>query len=72
MELFFSRVLYLMANAVVDDGGGMLHSSVHWPKVGSINGLAKVVELYVSKSLKPSDVYLIYDRYFEKSSKSDT
>ena len=58
--------------AVVVDGGGMLHSLIHWPKDGSVEDLAKGVELYVSKFVKHSDVYLIFDRYFEKSIKSDT
>ena len=59
------------ADAVVV-GGGMLHASIYWPKDGSVEDLAKGVELYVSKFLKHSDVYLIFDRYFEKSIKSDT
>ena len=37
----------------------MLHSSIHWPKDGSVVDLAKGVELYVSKFLKHSEVHLI-------------
>ena len=59
-------------DAVVVDGGGMLHSSIHWPKDGSVKDLAKGVEIYVSRLLQHSDVYVIFDRCFDKSIKSDT
>ena len=54
------------------DGRCMLHSSIHWPKDGSVKDLAKGVEKYVSRLLHHSDVYVIFDRYFDKSIKSDT
>lgn len=48
-------------DSVAVDGGGMLHSSIHLSKDGSAEDLAKGVELYVSKFLKHSNVYLIFE-----------
>ena len=62
----------IVPEAVVVDGGGMLHSSVHWHKEGLVMGLVKGVEQYIGKILDSSDVYVIFDRYFERSIKSDT
>ena len=59
-------------DVVVVDGGGLIHSSIHWPKDGLVRDLAAGVEMYVSKLLHNSDVYVAFDRYFEKSLKSDT
>ena len=59
-------------DAAVVDGGGMLHSSIHWPKDGSAKDLAKGVEMYVSRLLQHSDVCVIFDHYFDKSIKSET
>ena len=60
------------SEVVVIDGGGMLHTSVHWPKEGTVACLVDGVEKFVRKYLNYSDVYLIFDRYYEKSIKSDT
>ena len=59
-------------DVVVVDGGGMLHSSIYCPKDGLVRDLAAVVEMYISKLLQHSDVYIVFDHYFEKSLKSDT
>ena len=59
-------------DAVAVDCGGMLHSSIHWPKDGSVKNLAKGAEIYVSRLLQHSDEYVIFYRYFDKSIKSDT
>ena len=50
----------------------MLHSSIHWPNDGLVRNLAAGVETYVSHLLQHSDVYIAFDRYFEKSLHSDT
>ena len=59
-------------DVVIVDGGGMLHSSIHWPKDGKVEDLVNGVEQYVNKLINTSDVCIIFDRYFEKSIKSDT
>ena len=59
-------------HVVVLDGGGMLDSSIYWPKDGLVRDLPAAVEMYISKLLQRSDVYIAFDHYFEKSLKSDT
>ena len=59
-------------DVVVVDGGSMLHSSIHWPNDGLVRNLAAGVETYVSHLLQHSDVYIAFDRYFEKSLYSNT
>ena len=49
-------------DAVIIDGGAMLHSSVHWPSEGTVNYLATSIGRYVEGYLKFSDVNLILDR----------
>ena len=50
----------------------MLHSSIHWPRDGLVRDLAAGVAMFVSKLLQHSDVFVVFDCYFEKSLKSDT
>ena len=59
-------------DAVIIDGGAMLHSSVHWPSEGTVNDFVSGIERYIEGFLKLSDVNVIFDRYFERSIKSDT
>ena len=59
-------------DVVVVDGGSMLHSSIHWPNDGLVTDLAASVEMYVSDLLQHSDVYIVFDRYFEKRLHSNT
>ena len=59
-------------DAVIVDGGGMIHSSIHWPKEGLVEDLVKGIEHYISKIIKTSDGYLVFDRYFDYSIKSET
>ena len=59
-------------DVVVVDGGSMLHSSIHWPNDGLVTDLAASVEMYVSDLLQHSDVYMVFDRYFEKRLHSNT
>ena len=60
------------ADVIVIDGGGMLHAAVHWPKDGIVEDLLRSIENYVSKFISNADVYVIFDRYFPRSIKSDT
>ena len=62
----------IVPDAVVVDGGEMLHSAIYWPKDGLVSDLLKSVEKYTSKTNDFSDVCIIFDRYFKKSIKSDT
>lgn len=62
----------LSPDAVIIDGGGMLHSAVHWPKKGSVRDFIDRVCSYVIKILKYSDVYLAFDRYINDSIKAAT
>ena len=50
----------------------MLHSSIHWPNDGLVTDLAASVEMYVSDLLQHSDVYMVFDHYFEKRLHSNT
>ena len=59
-------------NAVVIDGGGMLYSCIYWPSNGRVEDLVTGVEQYLRRQALNSDVYLIFDRYYEGSVKSDT
>ena len=59
-------------DAVIIDGGGMLHSAVHWPKNGFVKDFVKGITSYVEKFINVCDSYLIFDRYFEGSIKSET
>lgn len=59
-------------DTIVIDGGGMLHSQIYWPKDGLVQDFVNGVIVYVSKILNKADCYLIFDRYFDYSIKSDT
>ena len=56
-------------DVAVVDSGGILHSSIHWPKDGLVRDLAAGIEMFVSKLLWHSDVYVLFNPYFEKSHK---
>ena len=58
-------------DAILVDGGGMLHSSIHWPNERLAEDLVKGIEQYISKIVS-SDGSLIFDRYFDYSIKSET
>ena len=57
---------------MVIDGGGILHSSVYWPKEGLVQELIKRVEYYSLKFVNVADAYLLFDRYLKNSIKSNT
>ncbi|MEM7297990.1 MAG: hypothetical protein AAF391_06960, partial [Bacteroidota bacterium] len=59
-------------DAVLIDGGGMLHSAIHWPKDGFVADLVKVIDHYLTKTTASTDAYLIFDRYYDYSIKSAT
>ena len=58
-------------DAVVVDGGGMLHK-IYWPSTGTVKDLVDNVEHYLRKASPFSDTYLIFDRYKAGSLKGDT
>ena len=58
-------------NAVVVDGGGMMHN-IYWPSTGTVKDLVDNVEHYLQKASPSSDTYLIFDRYKAGSIKGDT
>ena len=62
----------LNPDAVIIDGGGMLHSAVHWPKEGTVKDFTDGVCNYIIKILKDSDVNLAFDRYTNDSIKAAT
>jgi len=68
-ESFLRGVLF---DAVIIDGGAMLHSSVHWSSEGTVNDFVSGIERYIEGFLNLSDVNVIFDHYFERSIKSDT
>ena len=50
----------------------MLHSVIHWPKGAEVKKLVEAVSAYIFPILKEADVYLMFDRYYTLSIKSDT
>ena len=59
-------------DAIIIDGGGMLHSAIYWPSEGTVKNLIDGVEEYIAKMASTADVYIIFDRYMPFSIKSDT
>ena len=59
-------------DVAVIDGGGMLHAAIYWPTEGIVKDLIDGIEKYVCSFINFADVYLVFDRYFEFSIKSDT
>ena len=54
------------------DGVAMLHAAVYWPIGGKVLDILKGVRNYLSKYLSEVPVYLVFDRCYENSIKSDT
>ena len=50
----------------------MLHSAIYWPKDGKVSDILKSIEKYADNFISLGDLYMIFDRYYEKSIKSDT
>ena len=59
-------------DAVLVDCGGMLHSAIYWPKDRQVSDLLKSIEKYACNLINLADLYMIFDRYYERSIKSDT
>ena len=59
-------------NAILIDGCAALYYAIYCPKGGKVSDLIDGVKCYLSKFLYKSDVFLIFDRYFDFSIKSDT
>ena len=59
-------------DSVFIDGCAALYSAIHWPKGGKVSDLIEALRCYISRLICKSDVYLIFDRYFDFSIKSDT
>ena len=62
----------LKPEAGIVNGCSKLHSSIHWPKEGLVEDLVSGIIQYVSKIVTSSDGYVVFDRYFDYSIKSDT
>ena len=62
----------IVPQCVVVDQGGMLHSSLYWPKQRVVMYLVNRDEQYLGKILEGLDMDVIFDRHYEKSIKSDT
>ena len=60
----------LKPDAIVIDGSGMLHSAIYWQSNGPVQDL--VDETYLKKLSSFADIYIIFDRYYSFSIKSDT
>ena len=48
-------------DAILVDGGGMLHSSIHWAKEGLVEDIVKGTEQYITKTVASSDGYIIFN-----------
>ena len=59
-------------DSIVINGNAMLHSAIYWPKGAKVRKLVDAVSAYVFQILKETDVYLIFDRYYRFSIKSET
>ena len=59
-------------NVVVIDGLGMLHGAVDWPKGGKVADLIDGIMNFILKYFHFADVYLIFDRCYNYSIKSNT
>jgi len=59
-------------DSIIIDGNAMLHSAIHWPKGAEVMKLVDAVSAYIFQILKETDVYLIFDRYYTFSIKSET
>ena len=62
----------LKSDSIIIDGNAMLHSAIHWPKSACVSHFIEGVKVYIFKLLAICDIYLIFDRYYEFSIKSDT
>ena len=71
LQVVTSRRTQISANAIVIDGCALLWT-VHWPPVGTVKDVASSVWSQVLKYLQCSNVYLIFDRYYEFSPKGVT
>ena len=66
-----SRIVETNQTAVVLDGSAILWV-VHWPAKGTVVDFVNNFKKYISNKLHESDVYLVFDRYRDYSTKSVT
>ena len=59
------------ADAVIFDGCAML-CAVYWPTNGTVGDLIESIKKYLQRYDETSDIYLIFDRYFDYSPKGAT
>ena len=59
-------------DSIIIDGNAMLHSAIHWPKGADVSKLIEGIGSYIFQLLTNCDIYLIFDRYYNFSIKSDT
>ena len=59
------------ADAVIFDGCAMLRA-VYWPTNGTVVDLMESIKKYLQRYDESSDIYLIFDRYFDYSPKGAT
>ena len=58
-------------DALVIDGSALLWI-IQYPAVGLVKDYLSNIKLYITEKLENSDVYLVFDRYFDYSTKSTT
>ena len=59
------------ARPIVIDGSALLWA-VHWPLTGTVEDLANGVLTIILNHFEKSDVYLIFDRYYDYNPKGTT
>ena len=69
LQVEVSSSLSGCADVTVIDGSALLWT-IHWPANGTVADYVSNVKTRVAKYLKDSDVYLIFDRYHDFSTKS--
>ena len=57
-------------DAIFIDGGGLLYK-IYWPSNGTVGDLVDGLEKYTRKLNADADVFIVFDRYMERSIKSD-
>ena len=55
---------------VIIDGCALMW--IHWPASGTVADYIRNVMQYVMRCMAQSDVYLVFDRYYEQSIKGET
>ena len=71
LQVEMSARLQLPPDVIIVDGCALLWT-VHWPSKGTVQNLVDEFYKYIGEKLISSDVYLVFDHYYDYSIKSTT